>query len=165
MDAVRDASGKLVTHGAITHGEAAHGHRTPEWCAWREMRYRCQTPTARAYPQYGGRGIKVCERWQVFENFLADMGRRPSPRHSLDRIDNDGNYEPGNCRWATSLEQNRNRRTPRGEHHHQAKLSAAKVAEIRGLAGTLSHRAIAARFGVSKTTVAYILRGKIWRAA
>jgi hypothetical protein len=78
------------------------------------MLWRCSaTWTAtkgKDYAAYFGRGITVCERWQTFENFLADMGRRPSSKHSLDRIDNDGNYEPGNCRWATAKEQRMNQR-------------------------------------------------------
>lgn len=80
------------------------------------MRDRCRNPRASAYALYGGRGISVCARWDKFENFLADMGERPGgPKgsvgyHSLDRIDNDGNYEAGNCRWATPSEQRRNQR-------------------------------------------------------
>jgi hypothetical protein len=85
------------------------------------MRQRCVNPNVRQYPNYGGRGIKVCERWEVFENFLADMGAQPSGL-TLDRIDVDGDYEPGNCRWAdmTTQENNRtnnHRLTFNGETH------------------------------------------------
>lgn len=84
---------------------------TPEWLAWKSMRERCSRPQHSAYVRYGARGISVCERWESFDNFLADMGSRPSAKHSLDRVDNDGNYSPDNCRWATAAEQNANQRT------------------------------------------------------
>lgn len=83
---------------------------TAEYRAWRSMRDRCERKNNGRYSDYGGRGIQVCERWHKFENFVADMGIKPSPRHSLDRIDNDGNYELGNCRWASPVEQSRNKR-------------------------------------------------------
>jgi len=77
------------------------------------MHSRCRDVRDRSYPDYGGRGIRVCERWSGengFVNFLADIGEKPSPEYSIDRIENDGDYEPGNCRWATRTEQNRNQR-------------------------------------------------------
>lgn len=86
----------------------------PEYGPWREMKKRCTNPKAKHYDKYGGRGIKVCDEWMhSFAAFFAYMGPRPSPDHSVDRIDNDGNYEPGNCRWATRFEQQANTRMTR----------------------------------------------------
>jgi hypothetical protein len=82
---------------------------TPEYSCWAAMKQRCFNPKSSVWHRYGGRGIKVCERWIVFENFLSDMGPKPSLDHSIDRIDNDGDYEPRNCKWSTQKEQCDNR--------------------------------------------------------
>lgn len=97
------------------------------------MHARCYDSRHKHYPRYGGRGIRVCEAWHSFEPFFADMGHRPTTKHSLDRIDNDGNYEPGNCRWATNSEQQRNRSSTRMIEFGGRRLSMAAWAEQTGL--------------------------------
>jgi len=92
--------------------ETKHGlRRTPEYAIWCTMKARCHNPNAKHYEYYGARGISVCERWRnSFANFIEDMGRRPFDGLSIERYNNDGNYEPNNCVWATKTEQSRNRR-------------------------------------------------------
>lgn len=84
------------------------GRHTPTYTVWKQMKRRCNSPKAATFYRYGGRGIRVCERWLTFANFLADMGARPDGT-TLDRMDNDGNYEPANCRWVSRKENSRNR--------------------------------------------------------
>lgn len=96
----------LAARGPRTHG----GTYTPEYKVWQGMHQRCGNENDKSFADYGGRGIKVCDAWQAFEQFLEDMGERPSGEHSLDRINVNGGYEPKNCRWVTHAEQQRNKR-------------------------------------------------------
>ncbi len=105
------------------HGDTCGG-KTPEYRAWRALKSRCLNKNLSRYKDYGGRGIKVCERWlNSFKNFLEDMGRRPTPKHSLDRHPNiNGDYEPNNCRWATDTEQAKGQRSNRWITYENKKL-------------------------------------------
>jgi hypothetical protein len=115
------------------------GYKTPEYASWKEMKRRCYNPRYREYHLYGGRGITICDRWRTsFVNFLADMGKRPFPEASIDRINNAGNYEPGNCRWSTRLEQGQNTR---------------KVRLLTFNGETMCLRAWARRIGITKRTL------------
>ena len=124
------------------HGYASKVARPAIYTAWRSMIDRCYYPRLAAYKNYGGRKIKVCRRWRhSFVNFLADMGEPPTEKYSIDRIDNNGNYEPGNCRWATRIEQQRNKRTNRmltfnGETHCSAEWNE----KLRLPHGTITRR-------------------------
>ncbi len=130
---------------------------TPEYHTWSHIRHRCYNPNDKRYENYGGRGIKVCQRWlDSYENFLLDMGKRPSPAHTLDRIDNDGDYTVENCRWATLLEQNQNKST------NKLTEESVKSIYLRRAQG-LSLDKIAAEFGIDATSVAKIVNGQLWR--
>lgn len=126
---------------AIGESLSVHGcSDTPTQRSWTEMKRRCLYPHRRGYKNYGGRGIKVCDRWlhgdgvkTGFHCFLEDMGERPSLQHQLDRIDNNGNYEPANCRWATRQEQMKNRQHSIKVELNGEKLSVAEAAEKTGL--------------------------------
>ena len=96
---------QLINH--FKHGDS----NSFEYKIWKGMKQRCTNPNHKKWKDYGGRGIKVCDRWLVsYENFLMDMGRKPGPEYSIDRINNNGDYEPSNCRWATDSQQMKNRR-------------------------------------------------------
>ena len=120
------------------HGQS----RTPLYRIWGLVKNRCHNPNATEYERYGGRGIKMCDRWyNSFAAFAEDMGTRPSPDHSLDRIDNDGPYSPENCRWATASQQARNRSNTLRIDHDGESLTLAEWSERTGIKrSTLSMR-------------------------
>lgn len=115
-------------HSQYRHG----GRRTDEYRIWRHMRTRCENQNCPAYKWYGGRGIKVCERWLDFKNFFDDMGARPSKKHTIDRIDVNGDYAPSNCRWATMKTQQRNRSNNVIYTHNGVTASLAELCELNG---------------------------------
>lgn len=119
--------------GGKKHGGARRGAELPEYGIWSGMRDRCNRPANTSYPNYGARGIKVCKRWDDFAAFLADMGPRPTPTHTIDRIDNDGDYTPGNCRWATRAEQSRNARRCKLITHAGRTMTVAEWARELGI--------------------------------
>ena len=111
----------------------SNGKRIPEYSAWKSMRDRCLNIKHKFYHHYGGRGITVCDRWlgeNGFQRFIKDMGFKPSEKHSLDRIDNNGGYNPTNCRWATWIEQKNNRRVNVFIEHNGMRLTKAQWARL-----------------------------------
>ena len=106
----------------------------PEYHVWLYMKGRCCNPNATMYQYYGGRGIKICKKWlNSFETFFQDMGPRPSPKHTLDRINVDGHYTPRNCKWSTRKEQARNRKTTRWVFWKGRQMSLAEACEIEDM--------------------------------
>lgn len=199
----------------VTHGHARKGRNTPTYRTWASMIQRCNNANNRASAHYGSRGITVCDRWLVFENFLADMGERPGPGMSIERKDVNGGYEPSNCMWANASQQAKNKQktlrvggktiteaakslglshsaivtrmkrgwdarkamtTPTwhkslsgfvraGEDHPMAKLTQAKVNDIRSRIEA-GHKlaSIAREFDVSVSMISRIKVGKAWKA-
>jgi hypothetical protein len=134
----------------VRHGRSY----SPEYYVWQDILARCKNSNNPAYHNYGGRGIIVCDRWMTFKNFLIDVGMRPSSKHSIDRIDNDGNYEKTNCRWATQKTQNRNRRTNKLLTHHGKTVCVAEWADATGIAPSILYNRLRRGWSVERTLTA-----------
>jgi hypothetical protein len=142
---------EVSTQRALHHGAARRGRMLPEYISWVEMRKRCSNRNLPAFVDYGGRGIKVCPEWDSFEQFYADMGARPSPKHSLDRINNNGPYSPENCRWATRTDQNRNTRATRFLTHQGQTLPIGDWADKTGIGLKTIHGRMRRGWSVCRT--------------
>jgi hypothetical protein len=130
---------KVDQPAALTHGHSTDQTLTPTYLTWASMIQRCQNPKNPSFPRYGGRGIKVCDAWLKFDGFLLDMGERPQGL-TLERINNDGGYEPGNCKWATYKTQNNNRRVNHLLAHKGQTFTLQAWAERTGLKATTIRR-------------------------
>lgn len=147
--------------GLVQHGETVTKEFSAEYIVWQSMRHRVVWKNnSKDHERYQGRGISCCERWNSYENFLSDMGRRPSPKHSLDRIDNNGDYEPGNCRWATKKQQARNRRTNRVIEYNGIILCVAEWSEKLGLAQATINQRLTLGWSAERALTATVRRSK-----
>jgi hypothetical protein len=129
-DSAKISGIKQRTHGYTTTDKK---WTASEYGVWMSMKARCGNPKASSYKRYGARGIAVCERWMKFENFIQDMGPRPTNKHSLDRIDTDKGYEPGNCRWADQMQQAQTRTNVRKIHAFGETMTAAMWGRRTGI--------------------------------
>lgn len=142
----------------LRHGHGRKGFESPTWISWQAMLARCRYLHRDKDRKHGARGIRVCERWQSYDLFLEDMGDRPAGM-TLDRYpDNDGDYEPGNCRWATPVQQARNRRNSRLNFEQATEVAIAR------LSGE-SCKSIAQRFNISESLPREIAKGRTWKDA
>ena len=132
---------------ATKHG--LHGHIV--YRIWVMMRQRCQNENAIGYKNYGGRGIKICDRWGSFENFASDVGIPPTSKHTLDRVDVNGNYEPSNFRWATPKEQQRNRRNNRHIEYNGERKIITEWSEITGISLDNIYRRLKSGWSINRT--------------
>lgn len=128
--------------GKIKHGATVGREPSKEYRSWAAMKTRCLNPNSPKFPIYGGRGIRICERWiNSFENFVADIGLAPSPNHTVDRINTNGNYEPSNCKWSTAKEQANNTRCNSFVEWNGERLTKTQWADRIGItSGSLDER-------------------------
>lgn len=150
-------NGHTVSCGCFNRDQKTkHGRCfTKEYAAWAAMRSRCQNPKHKAYGNYGGRGIKVCDRWQSFDAFFADMGVAPEGTE-LDRKDNDGNYEPNNCRWVTVTVQNNNRRTNRYIELNGTRRTLAEWVRVSGISRSTLKSRLARKLPLDQVFAEYL---------
>lgn len=124
--------GCLTTEQLKERGTTHKRSRTPEYVAWAGMLQRCNNPKNVKYHRYGGRGIKVCDEWYAFENFIADMGERPTSKHTIERIDGNKGYMPSNCKWATKREQNHNKSDNHFLVYHGKRMTLTQAVDLSG---------------------------------
>lgn len=145
----------LVGHNKLVHGGARKGDHLPEYTIWASMKQRCNDPNLISYKNYGGRGIKVCDRWLDFGNFMADMGPRPSPAHTIERMDNDRGYSPDNCVWMIYAEQAANKRS--------VKLNTEAVKVIRYMLSVgVRQEILAGLYRTTQSNISAIGTGRTW---
>lgn len=160
LDSIKPEAGGLESRTSVSlirHGHTVDRTYSPTYHSWQAMLARCRYPARDLRQKHIGRGITVCDRWRSFDLFLEDMGERPDGT-TLDRTDNDGNYEPGNCRWSTPTEQARNRRNARMDFPRAVEVALAR---LRGE----PCKSIAERFGCSESLPREIANGRSWQDA
>lgn len=161
-------SGKVLSCGCLhkeglvsrntKHGGSTRERRNPVYSVWSNMRRRCYDSSNIGYRNYGGRGITVCERWKnSFANFYVDMGDKPSPKHSLGRVDNDSNYEPNNCRWETHTQQKRNTRRTMLSEEDIPKIRNSYSKSEATIGGLAQH------YGVSPGCIWAVVFNRSWK--
>lgn len=150
---------RRTTH--FKHGESQNLANTREYVAWAEIKRRCYNVKSKSYPDYGGRGITMCERWlSSYANFLEDMGRKPTPGHSIERNDVNLGYQPDNCRWATRKEQNRNTRASRWIEFNGHRRTLAEWGEVTGIRSHTIHARLDKGWSVERALTEPAVLGK-----
>jgi hypothetical protein len=154
----RKRNGVAMDKPILFQGDVAN-RNTPLHNSWSNMKARCDNPNKDFYERYGGRGIRYCESWAIFKNFEADMLPTWRPGLTLERVDSEGHYEPGNCRWATRKEQTANRAEPANQ-----KLNFEIAQDIRRQyeSGKYTQAALARHYGVTQALISQVVRGKQW---